>query len=356
MQPDAQCVPRYPPATMGKTEDVVPRFDAEQAAAIADRHYGLSGTFDPLPSYIDQNFRLTTTAGERWVLKIAQSEMARAQLEARIGALIHLQQGAAGHWTPPVRPTVAGEHLIKVDGDAGRCHLVHMVRYLHGRPLGAGEHPPALLVQVGRLVAEVAGGLEGFSHPTLEPAHRWDLRRATEILTETHRIRPARRRLLAERYLERFADQVVPQIATLPAALLHCDANEQNILVRERDGEKTVSALIDFGDLVHSCRVFEPAITAAYACLGHSQPLVAIATVVAGFHHLRPLSDRELDAVFPAVCARLAVSVTMSTKSRDERPDNTYANVSERTAWQAMEGLADIATGHAREHLVRACR
>lgn len=336
---------------------IVPRFDARQAATIAERHFALSGTCDPLPSYVDQNFRLTTAAGDQWVIKIAQSEMTRSPLEARIGALRHLQKGAAAHLTPLVRSTVDGDTLIAVEAPdaSGRSHLVHMVGYLDGRPLGAGEHAPALLTQVGRLVADIQAGLEGYTHPRLERAHRWDMRRAHELLAETHRIQPLRRRRLAERNLEAFAASVLPNVSALPTPLVHHDLNENNILVCERDGALTVCGLIDFGDIVHSCRVFDLAVCAAYACLGHRRPLEAISAVVAGYHRVRPLSEAELDAVFASACARLAVSVTMSARSRDERPGNTYANVSERPAWEAMERLAGVPAELAREHLARAC-
>ncbi len=342
---------------MSHRSDIVPRFDTRQAAAIAERHFALSGTCDPLPSYVDQNFRLTTASGDRWVLKIAQSEMACTPLEARIGALCHLQKGTTAHLTPTVRPTTEGDTLITVDAPdaSGRSHLVYMVRFLDGQPLGAGEHTPSLLAQAGRLVAELQAGLSDYTHPALLHAHRWDLRRAPELLGETHRIRPLRRRLLAERILERFEATVGPRLDALPTALGHNDANEQNILVGEGDQAQVICGLIDFGDIVHSCRVFDLAICAAYASLGHPQPLRALSAVTTGYHQVQPLSDAELDVLFAAACARLAVSATMSAKSREEQPENTYANSSELHAWEAMERLAGVSADLAREHLFQAC-
>jgi len=347
---------------MTPTADLVPRFSPDEACSLLREHYGLAGAVESLPSYEDQNLCLRTTDGDVWVLKIANGGQNPATLDAITDALEHL----AAHLeddglVPRLRRTVSGARLAAAPSATGHQHLLHLVRYLPGVPLGSlpwsrtGANTRPLLESVGRLVARVDAGLEGFTHPALRRDFVWDLRHAPRLLDETHRIQPARRRLLAQRYLERFARSVVPKLETLPSALIHGDANEQNVLVVD-DNAPRACGLIDFGDLAYTCRVFSPAIAAAYATLGHPQPLASMAAVVAGYHRLRPLGREELEVLFPALCARLAVSATMSIISRQTRPDNRYANVSEQSAWQAMERLAGVDPALAHEHVERACQ
>ena len=63
-----------------------PRFTAEDARDFAERFWGISGTADELPSYVDQNFRIATSSGATHVLKIAH--------EGADGAALDLQNRA----------------------------------------------------------------------------------------------------------------------------------------------------------------------------------------------------------------------------------------------------------------------
>lgn len=54
----------------------------------------------------------------------------------------------------------------------------------------------------------------------------------------------------------------MPVVAQLPQQVLHSDANDRNLVVSS-DGSKVIG-IFDFGDMVHSARVFELAICIAY--------------------------------------------------------------------------------------------
>ena len=334
----------------------VPRFDDRQVADLAEQHFGLTGLLVPLPSYADQNVRLTTADGRSWVIKIAHASATAPVLEGQIAALEHLAASPSADLVPTVHPTRDGGTTVTVPGRDGHRHRVHVLTFLPGEPLGPGRHDAALLRSIGSLIARVDAGLDGLAHPALRrDGYIWDLRHAALARNETHRIRPTRRRLLAERVLDTFSRQVAPRFDDLPRAVIHSDANEYNLLVGERDGRRVATGLIDFGDLADTCRVFEPAIAAAYACLGHDEPLTALLEVVAGYHAERPLDSTELEVLLPAMQARLAVSVTMAARSRDERPENAYAVVSESPAWEALERLAGVDPDQVRQRLATAC-
>ena len=50
-----------------------PSFTIEQVKDTANKLYGLTGKLFPLASERDQNFRITTEAGDQFVIKIANS-------------------------------------------------------------------------------------------------------------------------------------------------------------------------------------------------------------------------------------------------------------------------------------------
>ena len=72
-----------------------PRFATEDAVRLASERFQLAVEAAPLPSERDQNFRLTTPDGQRFVLKIANSLEERSLLEAENAAMEHLHAGKA---------------------------------------------------------------------------------------------------------------------------------------------------------------------------------------------------------------------------------------------------------------------
>src|SRR5262249_14635487 len=112
---------------------------------------------------------------------------------------------------------------------------------------------------------------------------------------------------------------------------------------------------IDFGDMHHGLVVSEPAIAAAYAILGKSEPLTAASAVVRGFHRAFPLEEAELSVLFPLIETRLAGSMVNSAWRKTMAPDDLYVTVSEAPAWDALRCLAKIHPRFAHYTLRQAC-
>ena len=74
-----------------------PALTEVEAADLGRRLFGVEGTATPLPSERDQNFMLVTAAGDRYVLKIANSTDGRGAArgaERRAGARVALDDAS----------------------------------------------------------------------------------------------------------------------------------------------------------------------------------------------------------------------------------------------------------------------
>ena len=67
-----------------------PSFTIEQAKDITNKLYGLAGNLFPLDSERDQNFRISTEAGDQFVIKIANSAENPAIIDMQLEALEHI--------------------------------------------------------------------------------------------------------------------------------------------------------------------------------------------------------------------------------------------------------------------------
>ena len=148
---------------------------------------------------------------------------------------------------------------------------------------------------------------------------------------------------MVENFAEQFETHVLPVLPTLRQSVIHNDANDYNVLVSPTEvGSAPVVSVIDFGDMVRTYTVCELAIAAAYAMLVKNDPLSAAAQVVAGYHAAFPLSEAELEVLYPLICSRLCISVVNSAYQQKVEPGNAYLTISEKPAWTLLEQLVNI--------------
>ena len=326
-----------------------PRFSEPEAAAFARDLWGLAGRLDPLPSERDQNFRLTTGAGEQFVLKISESAESRGVLECQNAMLSRLVAALPAFGFPAFVPDREGRAIAEVASEGGGIHLVRLLRYVPGVPLGeVRRHPPALLRDAGRLAGSMAGALEGFAHPAARRDLRWDLQAAPGVIAGClSDIARADRRKRIERVLAMYDREARPLLGQLATSVIHNDVNDYNLLVSVADpadpgAPRQVTGLVDFGDVVHSYTVADLAVAAAYAMLHKRDPLAAASHVVEGYAEVTALEDAELAALFPMICLRLCLSAVLAAHQRAQEPENEYLSISEAPAWELLEHAAQI--------------
>lgn len=329
----------------------------DEAVQLARGLYGLEVGASSLPGEYDSNFHLITADGHAFVLKVMHSSRDRAFIDMQCEALTHLARRAPGLALPRVQLTRLGETFAKACLRNGDERFVWLLSFLPGRVLAeVRPHTPELLRSLGRLLGQIDYALQDFSHPAATRTLKWDLAHAEWIREYIPRIEGPSRRTMVEQVLERYESQVVAQLPKLRKSAIYGDANDYNVLVNGPSApSREVVSVIDFGDMHHGLVIAEPAVAAAYALLGKSEPLAAAASVVEGFHNAFPLDETELLVLFPLICTRLAVSVVNSAQRKTLVPDDPYVIVSEAPAWEALAHLAKIHPRFAHYTFRKAC-
>ena len=312
---------------MSAIRSEAPTFSINDAVAAATRFYGLAECIRQLPSERDQNFLFQGKDG-LFTLKIANRDEKREVLDFQNRAI--QLTGCL-----KVIPTNQGQEVVEFQG-----HLVRLVSYIPGVPLGEfAPHSPELLSTLGRVLGTVDKSLAAFSHTADGRDLYWDMRNAQPVIESyKHLIRDDGRRGLVEGILRRWCDDVVPAFGELRVSVIHNDANDYNVIVRD---EESVG-LIDFGDMVKSFTVSEPAIACAYVMLNKPDPVAAAAEVVRGYHEVHPLTAAEIARLYDFIRMRLAMSVTIAAHQKELEPDNAYLLISEKPAWALLEKLAAV--------------
>ena len=347
-----------------------PRFTPEEAAGLARSLYGVTGYLRALPSERDQNFHITGENGEGFVLKTSGAAEKRSILDLQNAALDHLATRFGEADWPSVCRTGKGESITLVDGHGGMQHLVRMLTFIDGRPLcEVKPHGPDLLKDLGAFLGRLTHAFADFSHEEKQPDLIWNMDNGPDVIRRyVDHIPDADRRGLVQRYCEAYETTVVPRLPSLPRQFIHNDANDQNVLVRRtRPGGSggpddpassrlEVAGLIDFGDMTHSCALFEPAVAVAYVMLGKAEPLTAASHVVRGYHAEHPLTELDLSLIYHCAVMRLCMSVCISAFQQVAEPDNTYLSVSEKHAWDLLGRLDNLPPAFAEYQFRDACQ
>jgi 4-aminobutyrate aminotransferase-like enzyme/Ser/Thr protein kinase RdoA (MazF antagonist) len=332
------------------------------SAAWAERftreHYGLDARATQLAGEFDLNFLLQTDGGESYVLKVSPVGADFVALECQIEALKHLGRTPLAPLVQRVRAALTGPDLLPLNESDEGTRWVRMLSYLDGSPLAHhSDRPQVILEEIGRTLAQLDLALADFDHPGARRDLFWDISRTAELGRFSELITDPRRRELVEGHLEHFENRVAPRLVGLAHSVIYNDANDHNLLVQTTAfGEQTLAGLIDFGDMLYSVTAAEPAIACAYLMLDRDDPLATAASLISGYHDVRPLTPEESSVLFDLIIARLCGSVLMSARGRHEDPENPYLQISEAPVWRLLERLSMIDRDDVDRSIADACQ
>lgn len=302
----------------------------------------------------DLNFLVDDARG-KFVFKIANLQESPEMLDCQHQVFQRLADAQVFPEVATALVSVNG-HCIETLHDAhGNEHCCRVVPFIEGRLWADSTgSKPQLLADLGKRLALLDQALAGFSHPGLERPLLWNMESALPVL-EAYKplLANAVERGLVEHFETGFREHVLPVQDGLRRAVIHNDANRQNVIID--DCAERVISIIDFGDMLNIWLVVEPAIAAAYAMLDEAEPMRVAQALVRGYHQTLPLTETEISLLFDLVCMRLCMSVCICAHQRRLEPDNEYLSIDEQQSWDLLENLQRISYTDALDAMRAAC-
>ncbi len=254
-----------------------------------------------------------------------------AILEAENETLLSISDKNLDKFPKPIS-FISGE-FIKVLNIEGKKTICRMLSFLDGKFLGDCTPMKNLFHSFGNFLADLNLKLQNFDSYALRARQwEWDLqyfhlnKKYIEDITNSHD------RSLVTYFFNQFEQKVTPILPTLRKQIIHNDANEWNVLVKN----DSISGIIDFGDLAHSQLINEIAIALTYACYDKEHPLEWLPIILKSYHDIIPLEEQEISILYYLIAARLCTSVCNSAHAKKINPNNHYATGSEKNAWKML--------------------
>ncbi|NRF67529.1 phosphotransferase [Aquincola sp. S2] len=327
-----------------------------EVRALVDRLYGVDGSVQSLAGERDQNCLVETADGSRFVLKISNPSEPAAVVDFQIAALEHIARVSPEQPVPRVVRTLDGHTHGAIELPGGRRTRVRMLTYLDGIQIRETVRTAAQRRAMGTGLAALNRALHGFTHPGAAHDLLWNVAAAHRLAAKLDGIVDAKRRALAEAFMTRFTEHVLPRLASLRSQVIHNDYHLYNVLVAPDDQARIVG-IIDFGDMLHAPLVGEVATAAAFHMAGNEDPFEGPAQFVAAYHAALPLTGVEQDIVADLMATRHLVTVLISEWRAARYPENrTYIMRHNPAAWEALFHMADLSRDTARDRLLAGVR
>ncbi|KAH9408164.1 hypothetical protein TYRP_011828 [Tyrophagus putrescentiae] len=336
-----------PPTTVEVARSLLSRLYPSVAAKV--------GEVKEIVSYDDRNYLLkeADTGKPAYVLK----ECWKGQNEMMLHLATHYRTLKVS------RPlfNAHGHHIAREAFEASekegkapaKLFAVRLLDFVPGRRLFDYRMTPSLLAKsgdlLGRLLAAINDGRYENGAIRNRPTGLWSLVAAPKIrqyLEDVFEESSTEEEVRSA--VEDFEAEVLTVMDHLPKAYIHGDFNEQNILVDDDDDKDFELAVIDFGDISYSPRVFDIAIAILYLMLLEPDASTDLDLVLDGPRYVLqsflkhvPLSPEELRLLFPCARARLAQSLTLGAVSYRAQPGNEYLLTTQAKGWKVMRRLEE---------------
>lgn len=317
------------------------KISTQEAESILFELYNIWGIASPLPGEVDFNFRIKSENEDGYVLKISRPDEDENYLDLHQGILQFIEASDPDLVCPKVITDKNGDAISTFIDDSGNKRLVRLLTWVSGRTWNAvNPQLDDLRYSLGSQCGKVTTVLQGFEHPEIRRESDWDIAQALWTRTHTDLFDDEKRELI-----EYFQDQYeIRQEAynSLRKSVIHNDANDYNVIVSPEPIHPEVTALIDYGDAMHTQIINDVAITCAYAIMDLNDPLDAALPIVKGYHSTFALTEDELEHLYNAIAMRLVISVTKSAMNKIREPDNEYLLISEKPAWELLRKWRQI--------------
>lgn len=324
-----------------------PTFSKAEALTVLEKEWGITEILKSLDSYLDQNFLVRNSKGEKFVLKISNIETPESWLDLQTKVVEHLYADAI----PKVILTKEGKQMIFV-----AKHWWRVLNFLEGTMLSTVPfRSKYFLRNMGTFVGNLSNQLATFSHEAADRPIQWDLQQSASLLENWITfVEDEKTKNSILSIMENWKTKT-PAISKVRKSVIHADLTRYNLLLDD-SGEK-IQGIIDFGDVCLSWTIGELAVMVLESVMtGSPTPFADGYAVIQSYHEVFPLKKEEIELLYPLIQLRSATIVGASARQLSMEPDNEYVRKQAISDREMFHQLSSEKEKFATALFLRACK
>lgn len=319
----------------------------EHLKEILNIEFGLDVTnIKSLVGYETLNYRISTNE-KKYVVKVYDYDLQTLEIiKGESDFQKHLVELDCEY--PAPIPTRSGDDFFVYNHNK----IIRCLTFLEGIFLAEVDHTDELISHFGSTLANLNIKTRDLYIPSLQAKQiSWDLSNTHWSRDNLVNITEPRKRSLVDYFLLQFDSNVRPIMHQLPSQIIHNDANDWNVLC----ADNKVKGIIDFGDAVYSTRISEIAVALSYVIVEKEDPIHLCEQFLQAYHNTNPITEKEIDALYLFISARMCISLISSATSRRLDPSNEYISISEKGYWSLLDKWITINPIEAKNRFRTAC-
>ena len=308
-----------------------PSFTLKEIKKILESKFGISGSLKHLYGDRDQNFYINTNRGS-FILKVFNTQEEKKIIDLQDRAVTHIKK----NYSSAAVPSSVDHKEITINGEIYHFKIQEFLEgdFLHKAEMSINDYSG-----MGKFIGNLSKALTGFDHKAAHRVFDWDCSQTSIIKRNLSFVQNRKKRKTILYFVNKYEETVTPYLKELRMSVIHNDANHHNIL---KNRIQKCYGIIDFGDMVFSYQVIEPAVAIAYIYLSSNDPLGRIFSFLRGYNSSFTLEPIELKVITYFMCMRICSTATMSAWRKKLFPKNKYLTISEKPAWSALEKLSKV--------------
>nr|WP_238356889.1 aminotransferase class III-fold pyridoxal phosphate-dependent enzyme [Kribbella italica] len=304
-----------------------------------------------LRSERDRNFLAVAGDGRELVLKISNTGDDPAQIAMESAAMRHVEMTDPGLPIPRLLTALDGSSVVLAEAEDGRRHLTRLMTVMPGQVGDLVRLPSWFAASFGTICARLVKALQGFGDPAAHRRLDWDPRIVSSLRPYAERLPEERRRAPMQKLLDRF-ESLPAATGRLPGFVLHGDVTLSNVLL----GADGIDGVIDFGDMHHTARVADLAISLASLLRESDDLWPAAREFLDAYQRVLPLEPEEVELIGELVLARCAASTLISAWRAPLYPGNEeYLTSLVAGSWNVLDSWADLDPRELADRFHRIC-
>jgi 4-aminobutyrate aminotransferase-like enzyme/Ser/Thr protein kinase RdoA (MazF antagonist) len=324
-----------------------PTFSKAEALSVVEKEWGITEILKSLDSYLDQNFLVRNSKGDKFVLKISNIETPEPWLDLQTKVVEHLYADAI----PKVVLSKEGKQMIFVAN-----HWWRVLNFLEGTMLSTVPfRSKDFLRNMGTFVGNLSKQLATFSHEAADRPIQWDLQQSASLLENwVTFVEDEKTKNSILSIMESWKSKV-PAVSKVRKSVIHADLTRYNLLLDD-SGEK-IQGIIDFGDVCLSWTIGELAVMVLESAMtGSPTPFADAFEVIQSYHIVFPLTKKEIELLYPLIQLRSATIVGASARQLSMEPDNEYVQKQAIADREMFHQLSSEKEEFATALFLRACK
>jgi hydroxylysine kinase len=327
-----------------------------RAVDLCRQAWDIDVTLSPLVSERDLIFKVDTTDGRCFCLRLADPAVPGSTDDMQTQAMLHIAAHDPTLPVPLLVPDLHGRVAFRPNWPMPVPPVVRLMRWLDGAMIVHAPRSKAQAYAMGETLGRLARCLVDFDHRGADYYLNWDLKNAADSRGIVPAITDADLRRMVGEALDRFAAATLPKLTNVRHQIIHADLTPFNGLVATDDPD-TVTGILDFGDMVRTALACDVAVAATYLLADGATPMERPAALLRGYHAEHPLTPDEIALIVPLMEARAAIAVAIPARHAACRPEeraNILKNVG--TASTSLRILSERSHAAWTEDLLNFCR